>query len=130
MACGLPPIKLLDSYRFLINGQPFPSANMFTSGAGYVEFEYPETNGLQITRTVFAPDGIPAVLVGLSLRNASNQTQSFRLLLEATSELIAAYPGREPRQLRTKFTSRTGSASNRSLPDCFSAHLISRFTHS
>jgi len=87
-----PPIKLLDSYRFLINDQPFPSANMFTSGAGYVEFEYPETNGLQITRTVFAPDGIPAVLVGLSLRNASNQTQSFRLLLEATSELIAAYP--------------------------------------
>jgi hypothetical protein len=51
----------------------------------------PETNGLQITRTVFAPDGIPAVLVGLSLRNASNQTQSFPLLLEATSELIAAY---------------------------------------
>jgi len=86
------PIKLLDSYRFLIDGQPFPSVNKFTSGAGYVEFEYPETNGLQITRTVFAPDGIPAVLVGLSLRNASNQTQSFRLLLEATSELIAAYP--------------------------------------
>ena len=87
-----PPIKLLDSYRFLINGQPFPNANKFTSGAGYVEFEYPETNGLQITRTVFVPDGIPAVLVGLSLRNASNQTQSFPLLLEATSELIAAYP--------------------------------------
>jgi hypothetical protein len=86
------PIKLLDSYRFLIDGQPFPSVNKFTSGAGYVEFEYPETNGLQITRTVFAPDGIAAVLVGLSLRNASNQTQSFRLLLEATSELIAAYP--------------------------------------
>src|ERR1700737_2768488 len=86
------PIKLLDSYRFLIDGQPLPSANKFTSGAGYVEFEYPETNSLQITRTVFSPDGIPAVLVGLSLRNASNQTQSFRLLLEATSELIAAYP--------------------------------------
>ena len=81
------PIKLLDSYRFLIDGQPFPSANKFTSGAGYVEFEHPETNSLQITRTVFAPDGIPAVLVGLSLRNASNRTQSFRLLLEATSEL-------------------------------------------
>src|ERR1700693_3423575 len=86
------PIKLLDSYRFLIDGQSLPSANKFTSGAGHVEFEYPETNSLQITRTVFAPDGIPAVLVGLSLRNASNQTQSFRLLLEATSELIAAYP--------------------------------------
>src|SRR3984893_17101262 len=86
------PIKLLDSYRFLIDGQPLPSANKFTSGAGYVEFEYPEINSLQITRTVFAPDGIPAMLVGLNLRNASNRTQSFRLLLEATSELIAAYP--------------------------------------
>ena len=86
------PIKLLDSYRFLIDGQPLPSANKFTSGAGYVEFEYPETNSLQITRTVFSPDGIPAVLVGLNLRNASNRTRSFRLLLEATSELIEAYP--------------------------------------
>ena len=62
------PIKLLDSYRFLINGQPFPSANRFTSGAGYIEFEYPEINSLGVTRTVFAPDGMPAVLVGLSLR--------------------------------------------------------------
>src|SRR6478736_1356148 len=26
-----PPIKLLDSYRFLINGQPFPNANKFIS---------------------------------------------------------------------------------------------------
>src|ERR1700692_662283 len=86
------PIKLLDSYRFLIDGQSLPSANKFTSGAGYVEFEYPETNSLQITRTVFAPDGIPAVLVGLNLRNASNRTRSFRLLLEAPSEFIAAYP--------------------------------------
>ena len=80
------PIKLLDSYRFLIDGQPLPSAKKFTSGAGYVEFEYPETNSLQITRTVFSPDGIPAVLVGLNLRNASNRTRSFRLLLEATSD--------------------------------------------
>ncbi|MBV9129169.1 MAG: hypothetical protein JO298_02145 [Verrucomicrobia bacterium] len=88
----VPPIKLLDSYRFSIDGQVFPNANKFTSGAGYVEFQYPELNNLQITRTVFAPDGIPAVLIGLSLRNASDQTQSFRLMLEATSDLIAAYP--------------------------------------
>jgi hypothetical protein len=87
-----PPIKLLDSYQFLINGQPLPSANHFTSGAGYVEFEYPRTNDLQITRTVFAPDGIPAVLVGLRLRNASDQPQSFRLSLEAVSDLTEAYP--------------------------------------
>jgi hypothetical protein len=86
------PYKLLDSYRFLINDRPFPSADKFISGPGYVEFEYPETNSLQISRTVFAPDGIPAVLVGLRLRNASGQTQSFRLLLEAVSELIAVYP--------------------------------------
>jgi hypothetical protein len=87
-----PPIKLLDSYQFLINGQPLPSANQFNSGAGYVEFEYPKTNDLQITRTVFAPDGIPAVLVGLRLRNTSDQTRSFRLSLEAVSDLIEAYP--------------------------------------
>jgi hypothetical protein len=87
-----PPVKLLNSYQFLINGQPFSNAIQFTSGAGYVEFGYPETNGLQITRTVFVPDGIPAILVALSLRNVSSQTQSFRLGLEAVSELIADYP--------------------------------------
>ena len=87
-----PPVKLLNSYQFLINGQPLPNAIQFTSGAGYVEFGYPETNGLQITRTLFAPDGIPAVLVALGLRNVSTQTQSFRLGLEAVSESIADYP--------------------------------------
>jgi hypothetical protein len=87
-----PPVKLLDSYRFLINGQALPNAIRFTSGAGYVEFEYPDADGLQITRTVFAPEGIPAVLVALRLRNTSYQTQSFRLGLEAVSELIAVYP--------------------------------------
>ena len=91
-----PPVKLLNSYQFLINGQPLSNAIQFTSGAGYVEFGYPETNGLQITRTVFAPDGIPAVLVALSLRNVSSQTQSFRLGLEGVSELIADYPRATP----------------------------------
>src|SRR5215471_19534002 len=86
------PLKLLNSYRFLIDGQPFPRANQFTSGAGYVEFNYPEAHSLEITRTVFAPDGIPAVLVGLRLRNVSEQRQSFQLALEAISELISAYP--------------------------------------
>ncbi|MBV9488612.1 MAG: hypothetical protein JO069_02660 [Verrucomicrobia bacterium] len=87
-----PPVKLLDSYRFLIGGQALPTAHRFTSGTGYVEFEYPEIQGLQITRLVFAPDGIPAVLVRLTLRNASNETQSFRLTLETVSDLISAYP--------------------------------------
>jgi hypothetical protein len=86
------PLKLLNSYRFLIDGQPFPRASQFTSGAGYVEFRYPETHSLKVTRTVFAPDGIPAVLVGLGLRNVSDQRQSFRLIFEAISELISAYP--------------------------------------
>lgn len=86
------PLKLLNSYRFLIDGQLFPRANQFTSGAGYVEFNYPEAHSLEITRTVFAPDGIPAVLVGLRLRNVSEQRQSFQLALEAISELISSYP--------------------------------------
>jgi len=68
-----PPVKLLNSYKFLINGQPVSNAIQFTSGAGYVEFGYPETNGLQVTRTVFAPDGVPAVLVALRLRNTNRR---------------------------------------------------------
>jgi hypothetical protein len=85
-----PPIKLLDGIWFGINGQWIGPATSFTSGFGYVQMALPSTNGVQITRTDFAPDGTRAVEFGLTL-TASNSS-SFALNVDAHSELMSAYP--------------------------------------
>ena len=54
-----PPIKLLDGIWFGINGQWIGPATSFTSGFGYVQMALPATNGVQVSRTDFAPDGQP-----------------------------------------------------------------------
>src|SRR5450755_192386 len=61
-----PPIKLLDGIWFGVNGQWIGPATKFTSGFGYVQMALPATNGVQITRTDFAPDGRRAVEIGLN----------------------------------------------------------------
>src|SRR5437764_876507 len=56
---------------FGINGQWIGPATSFTSGFGYAQMALPSTNGVQVTRTDFAPDGRRAVDFGLTL-TASN----------------------------------------------------------
>jgi hypothetical protein len=70
------PIKLLDGYWFAIDDQWIPQASQFTTGAGYVQMQFPTTAGLEITRTEFAPDDSPVVLVGLTLRNPDSTSRS------------------------------------------------------
>jgi glycogen debranching enzyme len=86
------PIKLLNQFQFFLNGNLLPAATTFVSGEGYVRLELPTTNGLQISETEFAPDGLPVVLVGLQLSNSSPSAVSFTLAIQAESELIPAYP--------------------------------------
>ena len=86
------PIKLLDHFQFYLNDQLFPLATTFVSGTGYVRLELPPTQGVEISETEFAPDGLPVVLVGVQLRSLSPGTTSAKLAIEAQSELIAAYP--------------------------------------
>ena len=86
------PIKLLHRIQFLLQGNPLPAATQFVSGAGYVRLELPPTQGLQISETEFAPDGLPVVLIGMQLRNLNPGVDSFTLSIEAESELIPAYP--------------------------------------
>ena len=59
------PIKLLHQIQFFLNDNPFPAATKFVSGAGYVRLELPPTNGIEISETEFAPDGLPVVLIGV-----------------------------------------------------------------
>src|SRR4051794_541816 len=86
------PIKLLDTYQLSVAGDPLPPASRFTSGPGFVRFDHPGVNGIDVTRTTFSPDGLPAVLVGLTLHNRSGVTRSFDCSILATSDLISAYP--------------------------------------
>jgi hypothetical protein len=85
-----PPIKLLDGIWFGINGQWIGPATKFSSGFGYVQMALPATNGVQISRTDFAPDGHRAVEFGLTF-TSPNSTQ-FKLNVDAHSELMSAYP--------------------------------------
>src|SRR3954471_22917351 len=63
------PLKLVDGVWFGIDGQWLPPATKFTSGWGYTRMDFPDTAGLKVSRTDFAPDGRRAGLFGLRLRN-------------------------------------------------------------
>jgi hypothetical protein len=67
------PVKLLDGYWFALNDSWVPPASSYTTGAGYVQLRFPDTAGYQVTRTEFSPDGVAAVLVGLTIRNTDLQ---------------------------------------------------------
>ena len=101
------PIKLLNQIQFLLNGDPFPPAANFVSGAGYVRLELSPTNGIVISETEFAPDGLPVVLIGVRLHNSIKSASSFTLAIQAESELIPAFP----------WTSTTPTSESLHLPD-------------
>jgi glycogen debranching enzyme len=86
------PIKLLDGYWFALDGQWMPQAYKYTTGPGYARMQFPQTDGLNVTRTEFSPDGSPVVLVGVTLQNPNSTTKSVKLTMDARSEIMAAYP--------------------------------------
>src|SRR5215203_5178336 len=86
------PIKLLDGYWFALDGQWIPQAAKFTTGTGYAQMQFPTTDGLNVTRTEFSPDGSPVALVGLTLQNPDSASKSVKLTMDARSEIMAAYP--------------------------------------
>src|SRR5215210_5632088 len=86
------PIKLLDGYWFSVNNTWLPAASRFTTGAGYVQMDFPTTDGLDVTRTEFSPDGSPVTLVGLTVANPGPGSRAFRLTMDARSEVMASYP--------------------------------------
>src|SRR5918995_2472699 len=86
------PIKLLDGYWFRLGDSWLPKASRFTTGAGYVQMRFPNTEGLEVTRTEFAPNRSPVALVGLTLRNPGDTSRSIHLTMDTRSEVMAAYP--------------------------------------
>jgi hypothetical protein len=86
-----PPMKLLDGVWFGVNGSWIGQATRFTSGWGYTRYDLPDTAGLQLQRTDFAPDAYRAVLFGLKLTNPG-PARTVTVNVDAHSELMGAYP--------------------------------------
>jgi hypothetical protein len=86
------PLKLLESYSISLGSAALPAAQQFTSGPGFVQLNFSAPNGLQVTRTEFAPDGVPVVLVGLQIQNTSSESITTTLGLQPVSHILPAYP--------------------------------------
>jgi hypothetical protein len=86
------PIKLVDGVWFGIDDQWIGPATEFRSGWGYTEMDLPETGGLQLQRTDFAPDGPRAALFRLRMTNPEAAARTVTVKVDAHSELLAEYP--------------------------------------
>jgi hypothetical protein len=87
-----PPVKLLDGLWFGLSGSWLDSATTYTSGPGFVRLTFPVTHGLQPTLTEFAPDGLSAVLFGLTLVPVNGSAATVAVTADAHSEVSATYP--------------------------------------
>ncbi|MEU6574751.1 hypothetical protein [Streptomyces sp. NPDC046805] len=111
------PIKLLDGMWFGLDGAWLgdkAKAEKFTSGWGYTRVDYAATGGVSASRTDFAPDGLRAGLVGLTLTTRHDST--VKLAVDAHSELMDSYPWgwTQPDQLKFNLPD-TGSYSGNAL---------------
>jgi hypothetical protein len=86
------PLKLVDGVWFGIGDQWLPPATRFTSGWGYTRMDFPATDGLRVSRTDFAPDGVRGALLGLHLQNPGAAAKTVHLKVDAHSEVMSQYP--------------------------------------
>ncbi len=86
-----PPLKLVDGVWFGLDGQWVGPASKFSSGYGYSRFDLPDTAGLKVERTDFAPDGRRGALFGLKVTNPG-AARTAKLSVDAHSELMGHYP--------------------------------------
>jgi hypothetical protein len=95
-----PPIKLLDGIWFKA-GDQWLTSSRHTSGWGYQRMDLGTHDGVRITRTDFAPDGLRAGLVGLRLD--ARRPTTVNLAVDAHSELMSSYPWGETTPSQTDF---------------------------
>ena len=108
-----PPVKLLDGLWFKL-GNTWLTAGRYTSGWGYQRMSLGTHDGVRVTRTDFAPDGVRAGLVGLRLSAASARTVT--LGVDAHSELMKVYPWGETTPNQTTYNlADTAAVDGRSL---------------
>ena len=86
-----PPLKLVDGVWFGLDDQWVGPATTFTSGWGYTRYDLPDTAGLEVERTDFAPDGRRGALFGLKITNPG-AARTAKLSVDAHAELMGHYP--------------------------------------
>ena len=86
------PLKLVDGIWFGVGDDWLAPATTFTSGWGYTRMRFPDTAGLQVSRTEFAPDGVRGVLFGLKLRNPGGAAVTVPVKADVHSEVMSHYP--------------------------------------
>lgn len=87
-----PPNKVLDGYWLTLDGQPLPPARAFRALPAHAELVYPTVGDVQVTRTEFALERLPAILVGITLRSAGPEGRSICLGMGMRSKLMGPYP--------------------------------------
>jgi len=87
-----PPLKLVDSVAFGVDGEWTGPATRFTSGWGYTRYELPPLGDVALRRTDVAPDGRRGVLLGLELRNEGREARTVPVMVDVHSELMTQYP--------------------------------------
>src|SRR6478672_3406657 len=95
-----PPVKLLDGLWFKVDGH-WLGSHRYTSGWGYQRMTLGTVDGVKVTRTDFAPDGVRAGLVGLRFSTAKAVRLS--LDVDAHSELMKVYPWGETTPSQTDY---------------------------
>ena len=85
-----PPLKLLDSLSFGVEGQWVGPATRFTSGWGYARYDLPSIDGLRLRRTDVAPDGLRGALLGLEVTNPAPRTRTVDVMVDAAGNPVAA----------------------------------------
>jgi hypothetical protein len=83
------PIKVLDGVWFNVNDH-WLTATRYSNGYGYARMDFGSVGGVTVSRTDFAPDGVRAGLIGLTM--TSRSARSVSLTVDAHSELMQSYP--------------------------------------
>jgi hypothetical protein len=86
------PLKLVDGVWFGVGTDWLAPATTFTSGWGYTRMRFPDAEGLEVSRTDFAPDGVRAALFGLRLRNPGATAATVPVKVDVHSEVMSHYP--------------------------------------
>ncbi|CAN5469868.1 hypothetical protein BH10ACT10_BH10ACT10_15940 [soil metagenome] len=95
-----PPVKVLDGLWFKV-GDSWLTSTRSTSGWGYQRMSLGTHDGVRVTRTDFAPNGVRAGLVGLRL--SASSTRTVTLGVDAHSELMKVYPWGESTPSQTTY---------------------------
>jgi hypothetical protein len=101
------PIKLLDGVWFNLDGS-WLTARKYSNGWGYARMDLGSTNGVRVSRTDFAPDGLRAGLIGLTL--SAGRSRTVTLSMDAHSELMKVYPWGETAPSQTDYNLRDSGA--------------------